>query len=189
MKSEIKRETKETRIYLELEYSGEERSIKLDCGFLAHMLDLMCHRAGLGIKLAADGDTKVDYHHLAEDIGIAFGKCLREIAGTEPRNRYGWCLLPMDGSLAQAALDFSGRGGCYFRGGFPSEKCGGFDLELVQEFFSALAREGGVTLHLEILAADNSHHAAEALFKGVGMALKQALCPASSAPSTKGLWL
>lgn len=189
MKSETKRETKETKIYLELEYNGGERSIKLDCGFLAHMLDLMCHRAGLGIKLAASGDTEVDYHHLTEDVGIALGKCLKEIAGAEPRHRYGWCLLPMDGSLARVALDFSGRGGSYFRGGFPSEKCGDFDLELIPEFFSALAREGGITLHLEILAADNSHHAAEAIFKGVGMALRQALCPAATSPSTKGLWL
>lgn len=189
MKSEINRETKETKIYLELEYGGKERSLKLSCGFLAHMLDLMCHRAGLGVKLAATGDVEVDFHHLSEDIGIAFGQCLREIAKAEPRNRYGWCILPMDGSLARVALDFSGRGGCYFKGSFPSEKCGDFDLELIPEFFSAMAREGGITLHIEILAADNSHHAAEAIFKGVGMAFRQALCPTESDPSTKGLWL
>lgn len=189
MKSGISRETNETQLYLELECGGAERSLKLECGFLAHMLDLMCHRAGLGASLAAKGDTWVDFHHLAEDIGIAFGQCLRDIAKAEPRNRYGWCLMPMDGSLARVALDFSGRGGCYFTGGFPSEKCGSFDLELVPEFFRAMAREGGITLHIEILAADNSHHAAEAVFKGVGAALRQALSPSVSDPSTKGLWL
>lgn len=189
MKSEISRETKETKIYLELEYGGTERSLKPDCGFLGHMLDLMCHRAGLGVKLEAAGDVEIDFHHLSEDIGIVFGQCLREIARAEPRNRYGWCLLPMDGSLARVALDFSGRGGCYFKGAFPSERCGDFDLELIPEFFSAMAREGGITLHIEILAADNSHHAAEAIFKGVGMAFRQALYPAESDPSTKGLWL
>lgn len=189
MKSEIRRDTKESKIYMELEYGGVEHSLKLDCGFLAHMLDLMCCRAGLGMTLAATGDIEVDFHHLAEDTGIVFGQCLREIAKAESRNRYGWCLLPMDGSLARVALDFSGRGGCYFKGEFPSEKCGDFDLELVSEFFSAMAREGGITLHIEILAADTSHHAAEAIFKGVGVALRQALCPSAVQPSTKGLWL
>lgn len=189
MRTEIKRETKETKIFLELEYPGDVRAVKTECGFLSHMLDLMCHRSGLGAKLTAAGDIEVDYHHLTEDIGIAFGQCLREIARAEPRNRYGWCLLPMDGSLASVALDFSGRGGCYFKGGFPNEKCGGFDLELIPEFFSAMARESGITLHIEVLAADNSHHTAEAVFKGVGMALGQALRPATLNPSTKGLWL
>lgn len=189
MKTEIKRETKETNVFIELAYGGGSRDIDTECGFLSHMLDLLCHRAGLGVKLVAKGDVEVDYHHLTEDIGIVFGQCLKEIAKAEPRNRYGWCLLPMDGSLARVALDFSGRGASYFKGTFPGAACGGFELELVPEFFSAMAREGGITLHIEILAADNSHHAAEAIFKGVGMALRQALSPVSSDPSTKGLWL
>lgn len=189
MKIEIKRETEETNVFVELEYPGSSRAVKTECGFLSHMLDLMCHRAGLGVRLAAKGDVEVDYHHLTEDIGIVFGQCLREIAKAEQRNRYGWCLLPMDGSLARVALDFSGRGGCYFKGEFPGEKCGDFDIGLISEFFTAMAREGGITLHIEILAADNTHHAAEAIFKGVGTALCQALCPAGANPSTKGLWL
>jgi len=189
MKTEANRETKETKIYLRLEYPGTSREIKIECGFLAHMLDLMCHRAGLGVSLAAKGDVEVDYHHLTEDVGIVFGRCLKEIAGAEQRRRYGWCLLPMDGSLARVALDFSGRGGCYFKGGFPDGRCGGFDLELVPEFFRALTREGGITLHVGILEADNSHHVSEAIFKGVGMALSQALTPSTADPSTKGAWL
>lgn len=190
MKTELNRESKETKIFLQLEHPGAERDIKTECGFLNHMLELMCHRAGLGVALAAKGDVEVDFHHLVEDVGIAFGHCLKEVARAEPRERYGWCLLPMDGSLARVALDFSGRGGCYFSGTFPGARCGDFDLELVPEFFRALSREGGITLHAAILEADNSHHAAEALFKGVGLALRQALTPVpGAAPSTKGLWL
>ena len=95
----------------------------------------------------------------------------------------------MDGSLARVALDISGRGGVYWSGSFVTDRCGDFDLELIPEFFNALAREGGITLHIAILAADNSHHASEALFKGIGMALGQALMPALCEPSTKGVWL
>lgn len=190
MKKELERDTKETQISLSIEYPGNERKIEINCGFLAHMLDLLCHRAGLGITLKAKGDVEVDSHHLAEDIGIALGQLLKQTAKESGAiNRYGWCLLPMDGSLAQVALDFSGRGGAYWKGEFPTEKCGDFDMELVPEFFRAMAREGGITLHTAILEADNSHHAAEAIFKGVGMALRQALAPASGDPSTKGLWL
>lgn len=190
MKEEIKRETKETQIELALEYPGSNRSIKANCGFLCHMLDLFCHRAGLGIELKAAGDIHVDYHHLAEDTGIILGAALLSIVKElGPIRRYGWSLLPMDGSLARVALDFSGRGGLYWKGNFPSQKCGDFDMELVPEFFSALARESRMTLHIAILEADNSHHAAEAVFKGVGIAAAQALEPAQNAPSTKGLWL
>ena len=95
----------------------------------------------------------------------------------------------MDGSLARVALDISGRGGLYFKDDFPAQKCGDFDMELVGEFFRALAREAGITLHLSLLEADNSHHAAEALFKGVGLSLKMALAPALEEASTKGVWL
>lgn len=189
MKTELTRNTKETQISISLEYPGVDRDINIGCGFLAHMIDLMCSRAGFGILLKARGDVQVDYHHLTEDIGIIFGQVLRTTAKGASINRYGWCLLPMDGSLARVALDFSGRGGAFWSGSFPSEKCGDFDMELIPEFFKALAREGGITLHIAILEADNSHHAAEAVFKGMGMALRQALSPSAQEPSTKGLWL
>ena len=190
MKKDIKRDTKETQIELTLEYPGAEREIDTGCGFLDHMLDLFCHRCGLGITLKAHGDIQVDYHHLTEDAGIAMGQALLAVVKElGPIRRYGWCLLPMDGSLARVALDFSGRGGLCWRGEFPSQKCGDFDNELVPEFFAALAREARMTLHIALLETDNSHHAAEAAFKGVGMAISQALEPAANAPSTKGLWL
>ena len=189
MNKEIKRKTNETEIELSLEFPGKERKIEIGCGFLAHMTDLMCSRAGIGISLKAKGDTEVDFHHLTEDIGITLGQLLREIAKEGSIARYGWCILPMDGSLARVALDFSGRGASYFSGKFPSEKCGEFDMELIPEFFRGFAREGGITLHIDLLETDNSHHAAEAVFKGVGIALRQALSPSDGAPSTKGLWL
>lgn len=185
----IERNTKETQIKLTLEYPGTERTLRFPCGFLEHMLELLAHRCGLGLTIEASGDTHVDAHHLAEDLGIALGQAILELARATPRVRYGWCLLPMDGSLAQVALDLSGRGGYYGRGNFPTDKCGDFDLELVPEFFHALCREGKITLHTDLLAVDNSHHAAEALFKGVGMALAQALKPATENPSSKGVWL
>ena len=182
------RNTKETQIALTLASCGA-RVINIGCGFLAHMLDLMCHRAGLGVEITARGDVEIDYHHLTEDIGIALGQSLRKLASASPIRRYGFALLPMDGSLARVALDFSGRGGLWWSGGFPSQKCGDFDTELVREFFSGFAREAGLTLHIAILEADNSHHAAEAVFKGVGLSLRDALLPAAIDPSTKGLWL
>lgn len=189
MKKETKRTTNETDIEISLEFPGKDRQIDIGCGFLAHMVDLMFSRAGIGIYLKAKGDTYVDFHHLTEDIGITLGKLIREIAKEGGIARYGWSILPMDGSLARVALDFSGRGGSYFSGSFPSEKCGEFDTELVPEFFRGLAREGGMTLHIALLETDNSHHASEAVFKAVGAALNQALSPSVNAPSTKGLWL
>lgn len=186
----IKRETKETQISLVLSCTDRTRTVEIGCGFLAHMLDLLCHRAGLGIVLKAHGDIEVDYHHLAEDIGITLGQALRRAAAdAAPIRRYGSAMLPMDGSLARVALDFSGRGGLWWRGEFPSQKCGDFDMELVPEFFAGLAREAGLTLHVALLEVDNSHHASEAAFKGVGLALREALSPADTDPSTKGLWL
>jgi len=189
MKKDARRKTNETEIEVSLEFPGIKRRIGIGCGFLAHMIDLMFSRAGIGICLEAKGDTEVDFHHLTEDIGIVLGQMLREIAKEGGIARYGWCILPMDGALARVALDFSGRGASYFSGSFPSEKCGDFDMELVAEFFRGVAREGGITLHVALLEADNSHHAAEAVFKAVGMALGQALSPSDRAPSTKGLWL
>ncbi len=122
MKKEIKRKTNETDIEVSLEFPGKERKIEIGCGFLSHMMtDLMCSRACIGICLKAKGDTEVDFHHLTEDIGITLGQLLREIAKEGGIARYGWCILPMDGSLARVALDFSGRGASYFSGSFPQK--------------------------------------------------------------------
>lgn len=190
----IERSTKETRISLGLAYPvGVSRQSRIDvpCGFLAHMLELMAHRGRLCLEVEARGDLQVDAHHLTEDVGIVLGMAMNGLLREEavPRRRYGWCLLPMDGTLAQVALDLSGRGGLFWEGDFPTEKCGDFDLELVPEFFRGFCRESRATMHVRLLAADNSHHAAEAVFKGVGLAVDMALAPADVAPSTKGEWM
>jgi imidazoleglycerol-phosphate dehydratase len=188
----VTRNTKETQVTLSISHpaSGTGR-INAPCGFLAHMLDLMSHRGRLGLDIDASGDVHVDAHHITEDIGIAMGMALKEMLQSEKisRARYGWCLLPMDGSLARVAIDLSGRGGLYWEGSFPTEKCGDFDLELVPEFFRGFCRESRATMHIGILAADNSHHASEAVFKGAGAALGMALAAAEIDPSTKGEWI
>ena len=189
----VTRNTKETQISLSVSYPRPPSDIRIDltCGFLAHMLELMAHRARLGLEVRASGDIHVDAHHLTEDVGIVLGVALREMIQSEstPRNRYGWCLLPMDGSLVRVALDLSGRGGFYWEGSFPTDRCGDFDLELVPEFFRGFCRESRATMHVAILTADNSHHAAEAVFKGAGMALGMALAASDVPPSTKGEWI
>lgn len=189
------RKTKETQIQLSLSYPAGESRIDIPCGFLAHMLELMAHRGRLSLSIEARGDVHVDAHHLTEDVGIVLGLAMKDLllevrsSGSSSIKRYGWCLLPMDGSLAEIALDLGGRGGLFWEGAFPTDRCGEFDLELVPEFFRGFCRESRATLHIRLLAADNSHHAAEAVFKGVGVALDMALSPTSVAPSTKGEWI
>ncbi|MDR3331057.1 MAG: imidazoleglycerol-phosphate dehydratase [Synergistaceae bacterium] len=189
----ISRNTSETQISISMSHPSPSRSgiVNIPCGFLVHMLALMAHRGKLDLSIEATGDMYVDAHHLTEDIGIVMGQAMRELIVSETvnRGRYGWCLLPMDGSLARVALDISGRGGLYWEGDFQSDKCGDFDLELVPEFFRSFCRESRATLHISLLSVDNSHHAAEAVFKGVGVALDMALAQADIDPSTKGEWV
>ena len=191
----ITRNTMETQICLSLDYPARGSKINVPCGFLSHMLELMAHRGRFCLNIDASGDTHVDAHHLTEDIGIVMGLAMKELLisakdpNKSPIKRYGWCLLPMDGTLAQVALDLSGRGGLFWNCNFPTEKCGDFDLELVEEFFSGFCRESRATMHVSLLSVDNSHHGAEAIFKGVGLALDMALSPADVEHSTKGEWI
>lgn len=186
MRIQRRRTTRETDVALALTHPGGGTCrLDLPCGFLAHMLELLAFHGRFDLEVQARGDVQVDAHHLTEDLGIVLGEALGELARSEPRERYGWCLLPMDGSLARVALDLSGRGGLSWEGTFPVPSCGDFDLELVPEFLTALAREGRITLHAALLAADNGHHAAEAVFKGLGRALRQALSPSEGPASSK----
>ncbi len=183
---EMNRSTKETSISLVMDLDGSQRRFEIQCGFLAHMLELFAFHAGIGIELTAMGDVEVDYHHLVEDIGILIGRAFaRELEGRSIQ-RYGWCAMPMDGSLVLIAVDFSGRGQFEWDGSFPSQRCGDFDLDLLPEFWRAVCRECRITLHARALACDNSHHLGEALFKGAGRAFRQALTPATELQSTKG---
>ena len=192
-KSDISRKTAETDIRLTLTLDGTGKSdIQTGVGFLDHMLTLFARHGAFDLSLFCKGDTNVDDHHSVEDIGIALGEAFREALG-EKRGvrRYGDVTLPMDEALILAAVDLSGRGGFYGDLHIPAQKVGTFDTELTEEFFIALARNGGMTLHVRQLAGQNSHHIIEGAFKAVARALRTAVAVdpdfAEEIPSTKGV--
>ncbi len=190
MAKRFERRSLETGIVFEFLPPGEKNRVESPCGFLNHMIDLFLYHADLPGSFNASGDTGVDAHHLTEDAGIVMGSAFLELFRECQRERYGTFALPMDGTLVLVALDISGRGGLTWNADFPSGKCGDFDTELVREFWSSFCREARVTLHIHALAVDNSHHLAEAIFKGTGRALKAALAPSDrESSSTKGIWV
>lgn len=186
----VERATKETNIKLEL--SLEEDGLYQGSSgieFLDHMLELWLKHSGFHLKLEAQGDLGVDYHHTVEDIGLCLGKAFNEALG-EKRGivRYGSIILPMDEALVLCAVDLSGRVGFYENLTFPTEKIGTFDCQLIKVFWQAFAQEAKVTLHLRQLAGENSHHLAEAVFKGVGKILREAVRQeGQDIPSSKGI--
>jgi len=191
----INRKTAETDIALSLTLdNGEDVRVDTGCGFLDHMLMLFARHGRFGLDLICRGDAHVDYHHITEDCGIAFGQAFAQALG-DGRGiaRYGSFLLPMDEALVLAALDISGR--CHLSYGLAptAQKVGDFDTELAQEFFLGLCRTLGLTLHLRQLAGENAHHILEAAFKGTGRALSLAVAidtrGADQIPSTKGVLL
>ena len=191
--AQIERKTAETDISLRLDLDGSgESSISSGVGFLDHMLTLFARHGGFDLTLSCVGDTETDDHHSVEDIGICLGRALAE-ALDEKRGvaRYGDILLPMDEALILAAVDLSGRGAFFGELAIPTQKVGSFDTELVEEFFIALCREAGVTLHLRQLAGRNSHHIIEGCFKAFARALARAAAidgkNAGRVPSTKGM--
>jgi len=188
-----KRMTAETEITLTLDLDGQGKSdIETGVGFLDHMLTLFARHARIDLNVRCAGDTNVDDHHSVEDVGIALGEALK-MSLSEKRgiNRYGSELLPMDEALVLCAVDLSGRGMLRYTANIPSQKIGTFDTELTQEFFLALSRTAGITLHMQQLDGENSHHIVEAMFKAFGRALKQAVAVdpayADEIPSTKGM--
>ncbi|MBQ4382447.1 MAG: imidazoleglycerol-phosphate dehydratase HisB [Oscillospiraceae bacterium] len=174
---ELKRTTKETDIGLMLELDGTGKSnVVSGVGFMDHMLDLLAAHGRLDLVLRCEGDTDVDDHHSVEDIGIALGEALRAALGKkEGINRYGSAMIPMDEALVLCALDLSGRAEVRWNVEIPAQKVGTFDTELCEEFFKALARSAGMTLHLRTLDGTNSHHIIEACFKAFARALRQAV--------------
>ncbi len=191
--AKIERKTAETDIRLELNLDGNGKAeISTGIGFLDHMLVLLTRHAMFDLKLRCKGDLQTDAHHSTEDIGICLGRALSEAMGDRKGIcRYGDIILPMDETLVLCALDVSGRGACFAELEIPAQKVGEFDTELGEEFFIALAREAGITLHLRQLCGKNSHHILEACFKAAGRTLRQALtidsrC-ADAIPSTKGV--
>ncbi len=191
-KAEVRRKTKETEIVLGLDLDGSgKHSIETGIAFFDHMLSLFAHHSRIDLSLRARGDIGVDSHHTVEDVGICLGDGIRKALGeAKGIRRYGQALVPMDETLVSVALDYSMRPLLVFHVKFGRLRIGVFDLELVEEFFKALTNHGGMTLHINLHYGKNSHHMVEAVFKGVGQALREALAldpRASDVPSTKGL--
>lgn len=188
----ITRETNETRIEVRVDLDGTGRSESVTgIGFFDHMIDQLARHALIDITLSCDGDRHIDDHHSVEDCGIALGQALREALGTKRGiRRYGSFHLAMDDTLVRAALDLSGRPYLVWNLPFPADKIGTFDTELVREFFQALSTHAGMTLHVDLLHGLNAHHIAEAAFKAVARALREAVEPdprlGDALPSTKG---
>ncbi len=189
----VGRTTAETSITAELDLDGTgESEVATGVGFLDHMLDLLTRHAGFDLTCRAEGDLEVDAHHTTEDAGIVLGQALAEALG-EKRGirRFGDARVPMEDSLCAVGLDLSGRGSLHFEVEFPSQKVGEFDVELVEEFLRAFCAHGGINAHMDVLRGTNSHHVAEAIFKGTARALRRAVSidPRASGevPSTKGV--
>ena len=184
------RKTKETEIRLELDLDGAEAKVSTGVGFLDHMLDLLARHGRLGLEVEANGDLETGAHHTVEDVGIVFGQALDEALGDRSGiRRYGSALVPMDESLAECAIDISGRPYCDFAADLPVVSIAGFDSELAEEFFRAVANSAKLTLHVNVREGANAHHMIEAAFKAFARALRVAVSidpDESGVPSTKG---
>ena len=187
--SNISRETKETSIQASLTLGGGEVRVDTGIGFLDHMLHAMAFYAGFGLDLTARGDLNVDGHHTVEDTGIVLGQAIREALGDKRGiRRFGSAYVPMDEALAFTSLDFSGRAFLVFDADMPQERIGDYDSCLTEEFMRALAFNGGITLHQRGVYGKNAHHITEALFKSLGLAMKDAVrVEGQEVTSTKGV--
>ncbi|MFD1795286.1 imidazoleglycerol-phosphate dehydratase HisB [Paracoccus aurantiacus] len=190
-KAEITRKTAETEIEVSVNLDGTGvYDNQTGVGFFDHMLDQLSRHSLIDLTVRATGDLHIDDHHTVEDAGIALGQALVKALGDKKGiRRYGSFLLAMDDALVRSALDLSGRAYLVWNVDFPTQKIGTFDVELVREFFQALSTHGGITLHVDALHGINSHHIAEAAFKSVARALREAVEPdprSDALPSTKG---
>jgi len=191
-KAEVRRKTKETEIVLKLNLDGSgKHSITTGIPFFDHMLTLLAYHSRMELFLKARGDIGVDAHHTVEDVGICLGDGIRKaLGGGKGIQRYGMAMIPMDETLVSIALDFSMRPFLVFQMKLRRSKIGTFDPELVEEFFKALCNHAKITLHINLLYGRNSHHMVEAVFKGFGKALREAVSfdeRVSQIPSTKGM--
>lgn len=190
-RAQTTRGTKETQITVAVNLDGSGVvNIDTPVPFFNHMLDAFTRHSLIDVTVEAEGDVDVDDHHTVEDVGIVLGAVLREALGTKAGiTRFGQAIVPMDEALVLCAVDISGRGQAFVEVPFETQTIGGFDVQLVKEFFLAFAREAGITLHVRLLAGENSHHVAEACFKACGRALRQAVehdPRVTGIPSTKG---
>jgi imidazoleglycerol-phosphate dehydratase len=188
--ADIERTTKETRISLSLDLDGGEVATATGVGFLDHMLELLGRHGRLGLRVQASGDLETGAHHTVEDVGIAFGQALDRALGDRAGiRRYGAATVPMDEALGACAIDISGRPLCIFESELPPVSIAGFDAELTEEFFRAVASNAKLTLHVGTRYGSNAHHLIEACFKAFARALREAVSvdpDEHGVPSTKG---
>jgi len=188
----VKRRTKETNISATVDLDGTGAyDVATGVGFLDHMIEQLARHSLIDITLKAEGDLHIDQHHTTEDSGIVLGQAFAEALGDKAGiTRYGACYLPMDETLTRVALDVSGRPYLVWDVEFTRSKIGEMDTELFREWFQAFAQHAGITLHVENLYGENSHHVAETCYKALARALRQAIAidPRQSGrvPSTKG---
>jgi imidazoleglycerol-phosphate dehydratase len=188
--AEINRSTRETRVTVVLDLDGGEVSTSTGVGFLDHMLELLGRHGRLGLRVEASGDLETGAHHTVEDVGIALGQALDRALGDRAQiRRYGYMAVPMDEALGMCAIDVSGRPLCLFEADLPRVSIAGFDAELTEEFFRAVAASAKLTLHVGVRYGSNAHHMIEACFKAFARALREAveIDPGEPGiPSTKG---
>jgi imidazoleglycerol-phosphate dehydratase len=189
--AQIDRRTTETKIQLELVIDGKGTSqITTKIPFFDHMLTLFSRHSLCDLKVAADGDVEVDFHHTVEDTGIALGQAFTKALGDKRGiRRYGWAYLPMDETLARVVVDFSGRPFLAYRAPEGVASIGAFSFTLLEEFLRAFSIHAGINLHVEILYGRDAHHMCEAVFKGLAKAVDQACqidARVEGIPSTKG---
>jgi imidazoleglycerol-phosphate dehydratase len=186
----IARRTEETEVELTLDLDGGEVAISTGVGFLDHMLELLARHGGLGLRIEAKGDLETGAHHTTEDVGIALGQAIDRALGDRAGiRRYGYTAVPMDEALGMCAIDISGRPLCLFEADLPPVTIAGFDTELTEEFFRAVATNAKLTLHLGVRYGSNAHHMIESCFKAFARALRQAVeidPRETGVPSTKG---
>ena len=188
--AEIKRRTNETEVSVSVDLDGGEIAAATGVGFFDHMLQLIAHHGRLGLRVQASGDLETGAHHTVEDVGIALGQALDEALGDRAGiRRYGDAAVPMDEALGSCAIDISGRPLCLFDADLPPISIAGFDTELTEEFFRAVASNAKLTLHLAVAYGSNAHHMVEACFKAFARALREAVSidpDGGGVPSTKG---
>ena len=186
----VERRTSETRVSVGLSLDGGDVSVATGVGFLDHMLELLGRHGRLGLSIEASGDLESGAHHTVEDVGIALGQALdRALGDRSGIRRYGYTAVPMDEALGMCAIDISGRPLCLFEADLPPVSIAGFDAELTEEFFRAVASNAKLTLHVGTRYGSNAHHLIEACFKAFARALREAVAidpSESGVPSTKG---
>ena len=191
-KGSIKRETKETSINVEVNLDGTGQSkINTGIGFLDHMMEQIAKHSLIDINLEAKGDLHIDLHHTTEDSGIAFGEAFKKALGDKKGiKRYASATIPMDETLSRVSLDLSNRPYLVWKVKLAVEKLGEMDTELFKEWYHAFSQSAGITLHVENIYGDNSHHIIESCYKGLARALREAVTVDPRAeniiPSTKG---